>query len=102
MSGLEIDNTDNAAIRGLWSAVLQRALRDGTGVVESSAATSAGAARATRVSARAWFTRESSDYRFVCEAAEINPERVRRVALDMFDAGTKLPARGQPLRGLAA
>lgn len=90
----DTDNSDDAAIRGLWSAVLYRALRDGAGPIEQS--TNVAGKRLARLGARAWFHKAGTDYQFVCEAAEINPAEMQNVATRLFDGKFKLPNRGAP------
>ena len=78
-------SSDDDAIRGLWSAVLLRALRDSIGLAESGL--TAQASRAARASARRWFSRQTPRYRFACDAVDIEPDLMRARARKIYEAG---------------
>ncbi len=80
-----IDNTDDDAIRSLWSAVLLRAMRDAIGLGDANLSGIGG--RAARIGSRRWFSDAPVMYRLACDGAGVDPEATRDAALRIIDSG---------------
>ncbi len=70
--------------RQLWCAVVGRALQDAMDRI----ATVSGTAERLRIreDARAWFLRNSPDFRMACESAGYDPDHLRMRILHLIDA----------------
>lgn len=64
----------------LWRAVVRQAIADATSRPRTPEA------EHDRAEARAWFSSPGADFRCVCALADVDPDQVRRVALEAIAA----------------
>jgi hypothetical protein len=76
----------SAPERQLWCAVLDRALRDATGNIRTVG--SPAERERLREDALRWFVGNDDDFRRACEAAGLDPDRVRDHALQLISVAS--------------
>lgn len=80
-----------SAERGLWAAVLRRALDDATGEFVPG---SPRAKTRIREAARRWILYDEPDFNLVCRFAGLDPGYVRRLIRPMLTGRVTRPSRG--------